>query len=636
MCGIHIKEMLVLINGNTMKFSYKALQSYFKEPLPSVQELAHALIFHSFEVEEIEGKGDSITMDIKVLPDRAHDAFSHMGMAREIGAVLNIEVVIPEYEAVVGEQVTLSIPKVHDVCRRYQVRKITNILVGESPVWLSSYLETLGQRSINALVDVTNYVLFETGQPVHIFDADKIEGALCVRESTEGEKVTLLDQKEYVLKSGTLVIADEKGILALAGIKGGTKAEVNKETKNIVIEVGNFDPVAIRRTARSLNLLTDAAKRFENDITPELALYGMNMATHYMSQLGGGVCEECIDVYIKPHIQNTVSVSNKEISKCLGVSVDENEIENIFTRLGFIYTKDAHGYTVIPHYTRLDITTSADLIDEIVRIKGYESIPPVLPDFSRNEPINKELYYISLCKKILAQRGLFEISTYAFSKKGDIEVARPLAKDRPALRSNLIDALTEKIQHNEAHKDILGVPILGLFEIGKVFRNGEESLSLAFGVKEGKKGEFMQTVVSALSEVLGDIPEVQNGMCEIDLGEKIQTLVEVSTYGDVFSVPHKDMQFTPWSVFPSSSRDIALFAGEGMTPELLIETISTHAGPLLITKPRLFDSFEKDGKVSYAFRLVFQSYEKTLTDQDIDGPLQEIKNTLISQGCEIR
>jgi phenylalanyl-tRNA synthetase beta chain len=619
-----------------MKFSYKAVQQYFKEPLPDAKNLADSLIFHSFEVEDIEGEGENTTFDIKVLPDRSHDAFSHMGIAKEVGAVLSMDVSIPQYEHVEGNDTELAVSIESDKCRRYQARKITGVHVTPSPAWLSLYLETLGQRSINALVDTTNYVLFETGQPVHIFDADKIEGKLCIREAQEGEKVTLLDQKEYVLKQGTLVIADSVGILALAGIKGGVKAEVTNDTKNIVIEVANFDPVTIRKTARAMNLLTDAAKRFENDITPELVTHGMDMATQHITELGGGSVEKIVDVYKAVYNQKTVSVSVQEVTKTLGITIEEKEIETIFTRLGFAFEKNDTVFIVTPPHTRLDIDTPATLIDEIVRIYGYEKIEATLPHFSRNEPINKELYYSALCKKILASHGAYEISTYAFTKKGDIEVARPLAKDRPALRSNLSSSLTEKLVTNDGNKDILGVSSIALFEIGKIFKNGEESLSLSFGVKEGKKGELFSTLRNALSEVLGTLPEGNNGVCEIPLGNIIETLPDVESYGDVFAIPHTNQQFIPWSQFPSSSRDIALFAKEGMTVSDIIETIQSNAGPLLITKPRLFDSFKKDEKVSYAFRMVFQSYEKTLTDQDIDGPMQEIQKALVFKGCEIR
>ena len=252
-----------------MLISYTWLQKeYFDNALPEIEKISDALLFHAFEIEGVTQVGDDFVIDVDVLPNRAHDCLSHRGIAKEISVILDIPLKEKKYNYVGEEKDTsLSVDvKDSNVCDRYMGRVIRNISVQESPEWLKQRLESIGQRSINALVDATNFVMFSLGQPTHVFDLDKVTNQkIVVRTAQEGEGMTTLDGKTVELQEGDYVIASEEGPLAIAGVKGGTLAEVTAETRDIVLEAAHFDPVTVRKTARKLAILTDSSKRFENE-----------------------------------------------------------------------------------------------------------------------------------------------------------------------------------------------------------------------------------------------------------------------------------------------------------------------------------------------------------------------------------
>ena len=258
-----------------MLISYNWLQTYFKEKLPPADKVAEVLIFHSFEIESVEKHSDDFIFDVKVLPDRAHDCLSHRGVARELSVHLGTKVVEDKKPLGVSggkPKRPLSINvKEPTFCLRYTSLLIEGIKIGPSPGWLKSRLESIGQKSINNVVDATNLVMFDLGQPLHAFDADKVKGGIEVRMAKDGEKITTLGGKEITLEKDILVIADDEAPLAIAGIKGGNKAEVDAGTKNIILEAANFSPVSVRKTSKRLGIQTDSSKRFENELSPETA-----------------------------------------------------------------------------------------------------------------------------------------------------------------------------------------------------------------------------------------------------------------------------------------------------------------------------------------------------------------------------
>lgn len=333
-----------------MLISYHWLQTYFKEKLPSPQEVADTLIFHAFEVESVEKKGSDAIFDIKVLPDRAHDALSHRGIARELAVHLETHIVdTKKSEAFQGEksQRVLSIDvKDGALCRRYMGRIIEGVKVGPSPAWLIERLQAIGQKSINNIVDVANFVMFDLGQPLHAFDADKVMGNIVVRKANSGERITTLDGKDVTLDAETLVITDNEEPLAIAGIKGGKKAEITEETTSIILEAANFAPVNIRKTSRRLGIQTDSSKRFENELSPEGAEEAMEKITALIVGVAGGKdtkVGDVIDVYPRKPAPYIVGVSTDEVNRILGTNISEQEIASILSQAGF-----SHRIVLLP------------------------------------------------------------------------------------------------------------------------------------------------------------------------------------------------------------------------------------------------------------------------------------------------
>lgn len=344
-----------------MLVSYNWLQSYFKEKLPEPKKLSEILTMNIFEIESLEKAGGDFVMDVKILPNRAHDCLSHRGIAKEVGTILGLKLE-KDFLAKTPEKIkSLADPKNLEVeienselCRRYCGAVIKNVEVKESPDWLKEKLVSLGQRPINNIVDATNYVMFDTGQPMHAFDMAKmspIDGVwrIAVREAGSGEKITALDGKEYKLPEGTLLICDgnSSDVLGIAGIKGGRKAEIDGGTKDIILEAANFNPILTRKTSKKLGLRTDASVRFENEIAPEIAhpamLQVVNLILEIAGSSGAGKSkisfEGVADIFPKQVAPYKIGISLEEANKILGSRIKEKEVEEIFGKLGFEFKK---------------------------------------------------------------------------------------------------------------------------------------------------------------------------------------------------------------------------------------------------------------------------------------------------------
>lgn len=325
-----------------MLFSYRWLSEYFDTPLPSPEELSRAIIFHAFEVESIEHIAGDTVFEIKVLPDRAHDCFSHRGMAREISAILGMPLKDPRagesWEAR-GEALQVGI-KDQSKVSRYVGTRIVGAKVGPSPAWLKERLEALGQRSINNAVDATNFVMLDVGQPLHAFDAHKLMTssgviAIDVRNAREGEQITTLDGKEIALDPSMLVIASGDQPLAIAGVKGGKYAEVDTSTTDLVLEAANFNGTHVRKTSQRVGIRTDASKRFENGITAELAGEAMDRLTALMLEIAGGEVTDRADVYPRVRALYHTGISAREANAILGTELKEAEVKALLEREGF-------------------------------------------------------------------------------------------------------------------------------------------------------------------------------------------------------------------------------------------------------------------------------------------------------------
>jgi phenylalanyl-tRNA synthetase beta subunit len=332
-----------------MKISYHWLADYIDAPLPPAEAIADALTMHAFEVETIEKNGNDTLFEISVLPNRAHDCLSYIGIAREVATLLDLPLKLPEYvyegdaSVKTSDAVTL-VPPDGKLVRRALKRLAIDVKVGESPDWLKERLIAQGQRPINNIVDATNFVMWETGQPVHAFDYDKLAGEgikeISIRNAVAGEKVTTLDDKEFSLDENMLVIADKEKALDIAGVKGGNNSGIDASTKRVLLSACTFHPTSIRKTSRKLNLLTDASKRFEQEISPVLAERGMARLAALIADIAEAkVAADSVEFYPRKRNPYFVGVSTDEANALLGTSLSAQEIEHIFDRLGFNWKK---------------------------------------------------------------------------------------------------------------------------------------------------------------------------------------------------------------------------------------------------------------------------------------------------------
>lgn len=653
-----------------MAFSYNWLKTYFDKDIPPAAEIAEGIIFHAFEVEEIQEVAGDQLLEIKVLPDRAHDCLCHYGIAGEIAAIFDLPK--REYSLDYGElkkEFSNSIPKQDikieiknpDLCRRYIGRMVENITVKKSPDWLQQRLQSLGQRSINNIVDATNYVMLDIGQPLHAFDADKVQGNIVVRMATEGEKITTLDGKEVSLTTKMLVIADEQGPLAIAGIKGGNRSEVDENTKNIILESANFDPVNVRRTSFAINIRTDASKRFENELSPTVSDEAMTRLSSLIYDLAGAenlLIGKKIDVYPKEFPPRTIEVKFEDINSILGIKVPEQEVENILRRLDIKIEKTSDFLRLGIPARRMDLEVKENIAEEIGRIYGYDKIPSSLLDSPKVETkeseAEKTFRVAKKIREIMVKNGYSEVYGYSFTDHGTIELANPLAADKSILRTNLIDWMKEKLVFNLQYVLFDDEPVK-VFEIGRVFnKNGislKESTSFAIGVagktKKFKPQEEVAAIVeTVIKELKLSAPQdfLLNKKEEVEIRGELQEFDfdRMAEKAGDFPSPNLNSyiaEMKPYkkvSSYPRVIRDVALWVPETTSEDEVKKVITESAGSLLTEGPTLFDRFLKDGRVSLAFRGVFQSYEKTLSDEEVNQMMDNVTVALREHHWEVR
>lgn len=617
-----MEGIFVLINFNKynkMKISYNWLQKYFYEKLPSKEDVISGITFHSFEIEGVEDYEDDTILDIKILPDRAHDCLSHFGIAKELSTIFNIpikdEYLIDFTKGVdfknTGDNASLSISINSDKCRRYMGRVIKGVRVKPSPLWLKNALISIGQKSINNIVDATNYVMFDLGNPIHAFDLNKLENAnIRVENAYNGEKITLLDGKEVELDESVLTIRDDAHALALAGIKGGKKAEIDDHTVDIVIEVANFDPVCVRKTTRALSINTDSSKRFENELNPKISPFVMDAISKLILEVAGGETKDVVDISNYNPEDKNITFTLGYINNILGSNITDVELESILSRFNFEYEKDEIEYKITVPTLRLDLTDKHDVVEEIGRIYGYDKIDTILPNVSIEQEDGLIWKNICLAKEKLVKDGYKEVMTYDLRDSGDIEIMAS-ASDKNFLRNNLKDGLLESIKLNIPNLPLIDLDNIKVFEIGAIFKKSGEEIHVAFGDKKNIQ--------------------------EFELNEFIEKENLSNNSVDIYSLS-KDRQnyFKMWSVYPFISRDISVWVKEGTRPSVLQDIYTEFGTELLVKEPRLFDSFSKDGRTSLAFRLVFQSYDKTLKDEEVNSIMEKIEEKITSLGYEIR
>ena len=431
--------------------------------------------------------------EIELTPNRP-DCLSLIGVAREIAAIENTPLKYPDFKLSdkgnkIADLTSIQI-EAPDHCPRYAARLLEDIKVKPSPFWLQDRLLSVGQRPINNMVDVTNFVMLETGQPLHAFDFDNLaENRIVVRTANKGETFVTLDQKERVLDPEMLMICDGEKAVAIGGVMGGLNSEIEDSTTRVLLESAYFSTVTTRRTSKRLGLNTDASHRFERGVDPGGQIAAANRAAKLMAELGGGrLISGLIDEYPNKQSIKSVKLSIKNTNRLLGTQLKRKEIENFLKSIEFkvekIGTKkDGDGLKVTPPSFRVDISRPEDLMEEVARLMGYNNIPTTFPEMpASGQSSHKEIELRSRLRLSMAGLGFREAINYSFAHKqsGDqlkfgpddprrklVEILNPLTEDQAAMRTSLVPGLLEAVHYNFSQQ----IKNLKLFEIGKIFIN---------------------------------------------------------------------------------------------------------------------------------------------------------------------
>jgi phenylalanyl-tRNA synthetase beta chain len=645
--------------------------------------------------------GDVI-FDLDITPNRP-DCLCVIGIAREIAALTGQSLSLPEvsYEATkspIDQQISVEITA-PDLCPRYCASLITGVKVAESPRWLQQRLLACGLRPISNIVDITNYVMLEYGQPLHAFDYDKIRGkGIIVRRAAEGEAVVTLDGVERVLSADMLVIADTVGSVAIAGVMGGANSEVTQGTTSILLEAASFNPASIHYTGRRLQLPSEACMRFERGIGSELTLPALKRATQLIVQLAGGeAAKGMVDVYPGKRDQEPILLSTGKVKTVLGVEFSLDQIVGALTSLGFDCKKgdSASEVWVTAPYWRSDIHLAEDLIEEVARIIGYDKIPTTM--LSQPLPRQNPEPILSLKQeagRVLTGYGFQEVITYSLTslemlnrllpephplEPVPLRMANPMTSEReylrPNLRANLLTAFAANRRHEDGgirlfemgkvylprHNDLPDEPevlcgILGGSRFEKSWQGKDELLDYydAKGVVEGLLNQLAvdasfeadrdeslclgkQAAVVVGGNKLGVVGELHPKVLEaFEISEPVY-LFEINLTALLpYTISHK--MFQPIPRFPAIVRDMALIVDTGISHQRVLDIITSFP---LVNQVTLFDVYAGEqvprGKKSLAYRIAFQSPAHTLTDEGVNKVQQQILNKLSDEfGATLR
>lgn len=641
---------------------------------------------------------DDQVMEFDLTPNRA-DALSMIGTAYEVAALYNTKMTKPdttsnELELSANDELTVTIEN-EDKVPYYSARVVHDVTIEPSPIWMQARLIKAGIRPINNVVDISNYVLLEYGQPLHMFDQDAIGSQqIVVRQANEGEKMTTLDDTERELLTSDIVITNGQTPIALAGVMGGDFSEVKEQTSNIVIEGAIFDPVSIRHTSRRLNLRSESSSRFEKGIATEFVDEAVDRACYLLQTYANGkvlkdrVSSGELGAFITP-----IDITADKINRTIGFDLSQNDIVTIFNQLGFDTEINDDVITVLVPSRRKDITIKEDLIEEVARIYGYDDIPSTLPVFDNvtSGQLTDRQYKTRMVKEVLEGAGLDQAITYSLVSKEDattfsmqqrqtIDLLMPMSEAHASLRQSLLPHLIEAASYNVARKN----KDVKLFEIGNVFfANGEgelpDQVEYLSGILtgdyvvnqwQGKKETvdfyLAKGVVDRVSEKLNlefsyrraDIDGLHPGRtAEILLENKVvgfigelhptlaadndlkRTYVFELNFDALMAVSVGYINYQPIPRFPGMSRDIALEVDQNIPAADLLSTIHAHGGNIL-KDTLVFDVYQGEhlekGKKSIAIRLNYLDTEETLTDERVSKVQAEIEAALIEQGAVIR
>jgi phenylalanyl-tRNA synthetase beta chain len=615
-------------------------------------------------------------LEIDIIPNRS-DCWSIRGIAREVAALTKSRVKRHDLKIKEIDKKASQIIKVDvrdkDLCPRYMARVIENVKIKESPQWLGERLKQAGIRSINNVVDVTNYLLLELGQPMHAFDASLIsEHTIVVRRARPKEKIRTLDGKEHDLENDMLVIADTEKAIALGGVMGGSNSEVNDTTGAIILESAFFDPVSIHKTSKLLKIRSESSIRFEHGVDWNAVEEALDRGAAMIAELSGGsVLKGKIDEKAKERHPKVVALRPERVNKLLGTNLSKTQMHEVLKRLGF----DVQGNKVsIPLFREADIYREIDLIEEIARIYGYGRIETTMPNTGfPGKSVDHEGLFHNKIREIMIGCGLHESQSYSmigprdFEKAGldaiqAIKVANPMNVEESYMRTMLLPSLLSLLGHN-LNRQIESVFI---FELGKVYLpsdqklpeekwvlcaaatgspfmseldKGEvdysylkgilENLFSAFGLNdyrfEDTKHRLLQPGRGANISGLGMVGKLHPDICKnYDFGKSV-CFFEIDL-DKLFKLVKKDKRYTPLPKFPSVSRDIAMFVPENVKHQMIVDVIK-KAGGDLVEGIYLFDKY----KDSLGYRIVYRNPEKTLTDEEVNAKHKEIVKAVSSK-----
>lgn len=672
-----------------MRFSHAWLLSYVgagEEPARVGERLTAAGI----PLDGIERRGDDSLYDFDIFTNRP-DCMNHLGLAREYAALTGTPLRPPAAPIPPGGRPTQEVASVTieapDLCARYAARCVLGVRVGPSPDWLRRRLESIGQRSINNVVDATNFVLWELGHPLHPFDLDRLDGRrIVVRRARAGETLRTLDGVERALAPEMLVIADASRPVALAGVMGGEASQISERTHNVLLESAWFEPVPVRRAARALGLRTDASHRFERGADPECVVAALDRAAHIIQDVAGGsVTAPPIDACPRPHRGRVVRFRPARARALLGIGLDDAFMRAALSRLGFRVepAQDGPWSVEVPSFRR-DVEREVDLIEEVARHRGYDAIPaelPVLPGADEGRsPFDRTL--LAACRAMQAA-GFSEAINYAMVEREDcllftpdidppLALTNPLQANAAFLRTSLLPGLLRNAAHNLNH----GLQGLHLFETGAVFSPASplprERRRLGFVLAgRGLPAHWSlprrsvdlydaRGAVEILADLAGGstlafssdrMPFLEEGRAlrvtgggrplgfvgEIKRPVRERHGIDVPVFGgeidldDLVLGRERVRTYRALPRYPAVRRDLAIVTAPGTT-FAAIEAAVRQAGRLPIAEVQVFDLYRGPGVpagcASLAVQIVFQHPERTLTAPEVQESIESITATL--------
>jgi phenylalanyl-tRNA synthetase beta chain len=664
-----------------MKFSETWLRTFVNPPL-AVRELAHAVTMSGVEVEQVDADGDDWLLTLKPTPNRG-DCLGVLGVAREVAAVTGASLTLPDIKpvrAAIADRlaVTLEAPQ---ACPRYCGRLVKGVdAAAVTPDWIARRLAGSGIRPISALVDITNYVMLELGQPLHAFDAARVEGGIRVRFARAGERLTLLNGSEPALNPAFLVITDESKAVALAGIMGGLDTSVSGGTRDVFLESAFFSPEAIAGKARLLNFSSDSSYRFERGVDFAGTLNALERATQLVLEICGGSAGPVTEARTTLPPRDPVRLRLERVERLLGIKLDGTQVSDILRRLRFEFTAAAGEFRVTPPSFRFDIAIEEDLVEELARIHGYDRIPATLPAAAPTMlPVPEARTSLAGLRRLLVARDYQEIVSYSFvdaawesdfaGNEAPVELANPLASQMSVMRSTLAGGLINCLVTNLARKQAR----VRVFETGRCFladagQGGYRQPVLIGGLSygdarheqwglKGRPGDFYD-IKSDVEALLGPLTaEFRPGdHPALHPGKSARIAVAGMTMGWLGELHPRwlrkyDLPLAPvlfeldyeaisrralpaWqetSSFPLVRRDIAAEVDEKLSYQALWEGLNRQK-PAIVTEIGVFDTYRgtgvEKGKKSLAFRVLLQDTRKTLTDAEVESAISQLRRVL--------